>query len=72
MAPPKKIYNAQKRSEVHRKSKREKGQEKLKRRMDIKKAEKEKGVGEELRKVSCVSGLISSQADHVILGSASQ
>jgi len=35
MAPDKKIHNALKRSEVHRKSKREKGQAKLKRRLDV-------------------------------------
>ncbi|ORY31268.1 anticodon-binding protein [Naematelia encephala] len=45
-----KIANAFKRSEVHRKSKREKAQEKLKRRMETKKAEKEKGTGEQLKR----------------------
>ncbi|EIW70093.1 hypothetical protein TREMEDRAFT_30267 [Tremella mesenterica DSM 1558] len=49
MAPDKKIQNAMKRSDVHRKSKREKEQAKLKRRLEIKKAEKGKD-GEELRK----------------------
>jgi ribosome production factor 1 len=52
MVREKKIGNAMKRSEVHRKNKREKEQEKLKRRMEIRKAEKEKGVGEERKKVS--------------------
>ena len=46
-----KIGNAMKRSDLHRKAKREKEQEKLKRRMAIRKAEKVKGVGEELKKV---------------------
>ncbi|KAK1923228.1 putative nucleolar protein [Papiliotrema laurentii] len=50
MVREKKIGNAMKRSEVHRKNKREKEQEKLKRRMEIRKAEKEKGVGEERKK----------------------
>lgn len=46
------IGNAMKRGEVHRKNKREKAQEKLKRRMEFRKAEKQKGgVGEELKKV---------------------
>ncbi|GFZ48012.1 Brix domain-containing protein [Saitozyma sp. JCM 24511] len=45
------IGNAMKRGEVHRKNKREKAQEKLKRRMEFRKAEKQKGgVGEELKK----------------------
>jgi hypothetical protein len=46
------IGNAVKRGEVHRKNKREKAQEKLKRRMEFRKAEKQKGgIGEELKKV---------------------
>jgi ribosome production factor 1 len=52
MAPDKKIPNAIKRGEMHRKGKKEKAQIKLKRRMEIRKAEKEKGVGEELKRVS--------------------
>jgi len=52
MPREKKIMNAMKRSEVHRKEKREKEQAKLKRRMQIRKEEKEKGgVGEERKKV---------------------
>ncbi|KAK4689253.1 ribosome production factor 1, partial [Tremellales sp. Uapishka_1] len=47
---PEHIPNAVKRGEMHRKSKREKAQAKLKRRMETKKAEKEKGVGEELKR----------------------
>jgi ribosome production factor 1 len=50
MVKEKKIANAFKRSEVHRKAKRDKEQEKLKRRMDIRKAEQGEG-GEELKKV---------------------
>lgn len=46
-----KIANAFKRSEVHRKGKRDKEQEKLKRRMDIRKQEAGEG-GEELKRVS--------------------
>ena len=53
MGVDKKIGNAIKRSEVHRKAKREKEQEKLKRRMAIRKSEKEKGVGEERKRVGC-------------------
>lgn len=49
-----KIQNAFKRSEVHRKSKREKEQEKLKRRMETRKAERGEG-GAELKKVCFVS-----------------
>jgi ribosome production factor 1 len=50
MVKEKKIANAFKRSEVHRKAKRDKEQEKLKRRMDIRKAEQGEG-GAELKKV---------------------
>lgn len=46
-----KIANAFKRSEVHRKGKRDKEQEKLKRRMETRKAEAGEG-GEELKRVS--------------------
>jgi ribosome production factor 1 len=46
-----KIANAFKRSEVHRKGKRDKEQEKLKRRMEIRKQEAGEG-GEELKRVS--------------------
>jgi ribosome production factor 1 len=45
-----KIANAFKRSEVHRKGKRDKEQEKLKRRMETRKAEAGEG-GEELKRV---------------------
>jgi ribosome production factor 1 len=46
------IGNAMKRGDVHRKNRRDKAQAKLKRRMEIRKAEREKGIGEELRSVS--------------------
>ena len=59
MGKDKKIGNAMKRSEMHRKQKREKEQEKLKRRMQIRKAEKEKGVGEERKKV-CLPHIITN------------
>jgi len=49
-----KIANAFKRSEVHRKGKRDKEQEKLKRRMETRKAEAGEG-GEELKRVRLVS-----------------
>jgi ribosome production factor 1 len=52
-----KIANAFKRSEVHRKGKRDKEQEKLKRRMETRKAEAGEG-GEELKRV----GLSSSSS----------
>lgn len=52
MGRDKKIANAMKRSDEHRKHKREKEQIKLKRRMQIRKEEKEKGVGEERKRVS--------------------
>jgi len=48
-----KIANAFKRSEVHRKGKRDKEQEKLKRRMETRKAEAGEG-GEELKRVRLV------------------
>ena len=50
MPKDRKIANAFKRSDVHRKEKRDKEQEKLKRRMDIRKAEQGEG-GEELKRV---------------------
>ena len=54
--------NAMKRSEVHRKEKREKEQAKLKRRMQIRKDEKEKGgVGEERKKVRVTVGSLRSR-----------
>ncbi|OWZ61448.1 ribosome production factor 1 [Cryptococcus neoformans Bt63] len=49
MPKDKKIQNAFKRSEVHRKTKLEKGQAKLQRRLEIKKAEKDKVTGAALR-----------------------
>ena len=49
-----KIQNAFKRSEMHRKGKREKEQDKLKRRMEIRKAEKGEG-GAELKRVCLVN-----------------
>ncbi|AAW42269.1 conserved hypothetical protein [Cryptococcus deneoformans JEC21] len=49
MPKDKKIQNAFKRSEVHRKTKREKEQAKLQRRLEIKKAEKDKVTGAALR-----------------------
>ena len=49
-----KIANAFKRSEVHRKGKRDKEQEKLKRRMETRKAEAGEG-GEELKRVRSFS-----------------
>jgi len=48
-----KIANAFKRSEVHRKGKRDKEQEKLKRRMETRKAEAGEG-GEELKRVGSI------------------
>lgn len=51
MVKDRKIGNAMKRSDEHRKSKRGKEQDKLKRRMEIKKAEKGEG-GAELKRVS--------------------
>lgn len=53
-----KIANAFKRSEVHRKGKRDKEQEKLKRRMEIRKAEAGEG-GEELKRVRPTSIMFS-------------
>lgn len=50
MAKDHKIQNAFKRSEMHRKDKRAKEQDKLKRRMETRKAEKGEG-GAELKKV---------------------
>jgi ribosome production factor 1 len=50
MPKDRKIANAFKRSDVHRKEKRDKEQEKLKRRMDIRKAELGEG-GDELKRV---------------------
>jgi len=54
-----KIANAFKRSEVHRKGKRDKEQEKLKRRMETRKAEAGEG-GEELKRVRSFSMFINS------------
>jgi hypothetical protein len=53
-----KIANAFKRSEVHRKGKRDKEQEKLKRRMETRKAEAGEG-GEELKRVRSFSIIFS-------------
>jgi hypothetical protein len=52
-----KIANAFKRSEVHRKGKRDKEQEKLKRRMETRKAEAGEG-GEELKRVRSISIIV--------------
>lgn len=52
MAKDKKIRNALKRSEVHRKDKKEKAQDKLKRRMETRKAERNGELGKELKAVS--------------------
>lgn len=52
MGRDKKIANAVKRGQVFNKTRREKAQDKLKRRMEQRKLEKGEG-GEEIRRVSC-------------------
>lgn len=63
MAKDHKIKNALKRGEVYQKDRKEKAQEKLKRRIEIRKAERNGEVGKELRAVSLGPKSRSNAAD---------